>query len=235
MNTTTDKRQAWRSNLDESLGKKMKRCKMQWQWIGMALATALMTSAARAKPPSFAVPPISSFDGKSWGGFTLGETSRSEVKKRIRLSKHGRYPNSFEAVQEKNSPLQVDLLFTSRRDADAKLIGFIVRQSSGAPAIAELQKTIGAPVKKLYERGRFEDWYVAIYSQHGIAAFVIDEHAPLLALVAPPSLSALERGFSPQATPIVKRVDPHAGEPRIMYSCISARPELMTTYRETSK
>ncbi|MES2462949.1 MAG: hypothetical protein V4671_20385, partial [Armatimonadota bacterium] len=75
----------------------------------------LMGTPALAEPPAFAADKIEAFDGRTWGGLTLGVTTQDGVKQQFRNGR-GDFSTSVEVKQEKENtvPYRVSALYINK-------------------------------------------------------------------------------------------------------------------------
>ena len=201
----------------------------------VALFALFLANAAHARP-LWPIPPLSSFNGQSWGDLQIGVTDFRTVQKRYETGK-GDFESSTELTQPKNSPVRVDLLWDKR--GKTEILGAItVRFNGDGPKMSEIAR-IFDPTSQIetpfYRRGRFEDWRVAGFAPRGVVAFCwrpddeenLPEFAPLLLLCAPRALQSIARDLSAEFAPVERRFDPHENEPKVMeFSGISVDLDL---------
>ena len=180
--------------------------------IVAVLALALLPSGAGAKKPYMNPPPVSTFDGKTWAGITMGRTTQRDIKDQVRTG-NSDYHNALQMSQPKGAGLHVEVLCLGK---DMPVGEIVLRyDGDGAP-----EQTLVATLPKdrlvrCYESGRMEDWWLDVWPERGVVAFVHAGNIPWVALTSPDRARALAHQMSMERTPVVPRVDPHAGEPKV--------------------
>jgi hypothetical protein len=186
------------------------RVRLRYPLVFLALALAI--SGASAKKPYMAPQPVASFHGKTWAAITLGVTTQHDIKDQVRTDTSN-YHDALQMAQPKNAGIHVEVL-CSGKDRPVSLI--LLRYDGNGPDEKSLVSTM--PAERLirpYETGRLEDWWMDIWPDRGIVAFVTGGTASIIALALPAHATTLAHQMSVAVTPVVQRVDPHAGEPKV--------------------
>jgi hypothetical protein len=88
----------------------------------------------------------------------------------------------------------------------SRLVGFRLAYRDTAPEVGQIAGSIGEKPQTWYPRERYLDWHVALFSKHGIAAFVEksggNETVSLLILTSPSRVGKIVQGFVQRKTPI---------------------------------
>ena len=182
---------------------------------------ALAPKAEAKSRPLWSVPPLSSFNGSSWGNLQLGRTTFKQVQDNFETGK-GAYERSTELTQPKDTPVRVDCLWNKVGD-DEVLSAITVRFTGNGPDRSEVQRLFDPEnehSQELYQRGRYEPWRVVNYTKKGIAAFCMSngdlDSVPLLVLTSPASTATLRQTLTETFAPVEERVDPNADRERVM-------------------
>jgi hypothetical protein len=151
------------------------------------LGGLLNVTPAHSEPPPFAADKIEAFDGRTWGGLTLGVTTQDGVKKQFKNGR-GDFSTSVEVKQENEStvPYRVSALYVNR-DKDATLDGICIRyknESDGIP-LEKMEAVLGGPGETRYAEHRYEDWKLVAYPRRGILLFVLEDRVNMLLLGFP--------------------------------------------------
>lgn len=186
----------------------------------LLLATLALCASAGARP-LFVPSPLSSFNGKSWSGLVLGQTTFKSVRPQFETGK-GAYERSTELTMPKNTGLRVDCLWAKRGDNEF-LSAITLRYSGATPSGEQLARAFDADqthTDVLYPRSRFEDWRIVRFPLRGVSAFQVRGNGgayatPLLVLSAPSSLARLSGAMLEDETPVEERVDPMANAPKV--------------------
>ena len=137
---------------------------------------------------TFKADEISRFDGKTWGGLTLGESSTADIKKMFKTSRGAVRPEAMVLPQPENSPLRVDVLMNGR-GAKSLLSGFRLAYSDDGIDLKALADALKSRPEAWYPKTHFDDWRVETFPERGIVAFVEGsgrtERVSLVLLCAP--------------------------------------------------
>ena len=80
---------------------------------------------------------IESFDGRSWGGLTIGQSTTDDIKRAYATSKGAIRPEAMLLPQPEGSGVRVDALMHGRGGGSV-LQGFRVAYADGAPILRDL-------------------------------------------------------------------------------------------------
>lgn len=197
---------------------------MPFRYLSFVVAAAVMIApgAARADAANFVPAGIEAFDGASWSGITLGVTTQEGVKQQFRNGR-GRFMPELPSVELRQAdkspfPWRVDALYpTKDKKATLDAISLTYRgDEAGAPSLSRLAGVLGNGSEERFPAERFEDWRIVVYPRRGVLLFVLGERVPLALLGAPERIARAAETLEREATPITERVDPHAGEPRVV-------------------
>lgn len=137
---------------------------------------------------TFKVDEISRFDGKTWGGLTLGESTTADIKKMFKTSKGAIRPEAMVLPLPEKSPVRVDVLMNGR-GPKSLLSGFRLAYAEGGVDLKALAETLKSEPEAWYPREHFDDWRVEAFPERGIVAFVEGsgraERVSLVLLCAP--------------------------------------------------
>lgn len=185
-----------------------------------ACALSLLVSTHVEARPLFQPAPLASFDGRSWSGLVLGQTTFKQLRPHFE-TKGGDFERSTVLELPKNCGLCVNCLW-NKRGKDEVLSAITLRYSRFTPSQEQLERAFDPTASEgeaIYRRGRFEDWRVVRFPRRGVTAFQLrsgDVYAtPLLVLSAPTSLARLSQTLVDEETGVERFVDPHEGESKI--------------------
>ncbi len=137
---------------------------------------------------TFKTDEISRFDGKTWGGLTLGESSTADIKRLFKTSKGAVRPEAMLLPQPDNAPVRVDVLMNGR-GAKSVLNGFRLAYTEGGVDLKVLADTLKIEPETWYPREHFDDWRIVAFPERGIVTFVEGsgrvERVALVLLCAP--------------------------------------------------
>lgn len=154
----------------------------------LLLCIAAITPNACHAQDMFPVGDIATFDGKSWGGLNLGQSSTAEIKKAFKTSKGAIRPEAMLLPQPASSTVRVDVL-TNGRGETSLLSGFRIAYSDAGPDIKALAAALKLEPEIWYPQERYDDWYAAAFPERGIVVFVEGsgrtERASLVLLCSP--------------------------------------------------
>ena len=119
----------------------------------------------------FKVDEISRFDGKTWGGLTIGDSTTADIKKLFKTSKGAVRPEAMLLPQPQNSPVRVDVLMIGR-GANSVLSGFRLAYTDGGTDLKTLSESLKLEPETWYPREHFDDWRVEAFPERGIVAFM---------------------------------------------------------------
>jgi len=174
--------------------------------IALTLSTA---GHADNNAPFFSPAKIDSFDGKSWAGLTLGETTQDGVKHQFQNGR-GDFSTSvlLEQQDSKNVPFRVSALYPNK-DKEARLDGICIKYKSDQDGIplTKLQAALGDSGRTLYTARRFEEWEVVAYPKRGIILFVVGDHVPMILMGDATRVANTLFMLKEQAPPILNYAD----------------------------
>lgn len=131
---------------------------------------------------------LSRFDGKTWGGLTIGESSTADIKKMFKTSKGAIRPEGMVLPQPEKSTIQVDVLMNGRGEKSL-LNGFRVAYANEGVDLKALKEALKLEPDVWYPRQHFDDWHLEAFPERGIVVFVEGsgrvERIPLVVLCAP--------------------------------------------------
>ena len=196
---------------------------MRMRWILFVGLTLLCWGAGNATPcqaqEMFKVDEISSFDGKTWGGLTIGESTTADIKKQFKTSKGAIRPEAMLLPQPKNAPVRVDVLMIGR-GADSVLSGFRVAYSDAGVDLKALSTALKLEPETYYPREHFDDWRMEAFPERGIVVFVEGsgrtERASLVLLCAPFHVRDVIAGCDHQPTRPRDILDVYPDDKRIV-------------------
>jgi hypothetical protein len=187
--------------------------------ILLPLCWGLMVVGAQAGDDTFRPAPLESCDGNGWGGLHFGTVTAQAVKDHYKIDSHNDIPWSLRLSPPGDTGVTINTLFAGKKDTDL-LEGFCMRYIPGTLDLATLQGDLGEDGQARYARVRYGDWWVQVFPDKGVAAFVVKTQAgtdiPQVILLPLAALPPAVHSLSATETPICVLVDPHAGEPRVM-------------------
>jgi hypothetical protein len=185
----------------------------------LPLCLGLTTVGARAGDDTFRPTPMETCDGSGWGGLHFGAVNAQAIKDRYKIDSHNDIPQSLRLSPPGDTGVTINTLFAGKKDTDA-LEGFCVRYAPGTLDLATLQGDMGEDGQARYARERYGDWWVQVFPDKGVVAFVVKTPSgtdiPQVLLLPTAALPPAVHSLSVTETPIGVLVDLHAGEPRVM-------------------
>src|SRR5947209_19762887 len=82
--------------------------------ITLAMFAAVQAASRAHSQEIFKADPIESFDGKTWSGLTIGESTTDVIKKRFKTSKGAVRPEAMLLPQPEKAPIRIDVLMHGR-------------------------------------------------------------------------------------------------------------------------
>lgn len=187
--------------------------------FAMMICLGLTAGTARAGGIAFRAAPLGTDDGVGWSGLRFGATTPQAVKDRYQIDTNNDIPHSLRLSQPDAAGVTIHALFAGKKDTDP-LEAVSLRYAPGALDLGALQGDMGEDGQPRYPRERFQDWWVQVFPDKGVAAFVLHTptgtDVPQVLLLPRAALPQAVRGLSADVTPVGVLVDPHAGEPRVM-------------------
>lgn len=160
---------------------------------------------------------LETFDGKTWSGLTIGQSTDGEIKKSWRTEKGAIRPEALVISQPDGSP-RIEALLAGR-GSRAKLSGIRVTFPGGGPAPEFINRTFGTAPLVRYQSGRVEDWWVLAYPDRGVIFFVEgpEERARVrhAILADPERVQQALSLWSPEPTEVEPYIDPYEDQPRL--------------------
>lgn len=137
-----------------------------------------MTMQARVALPTF-----SSWDGKSFGGISIGMSEDALGHRFMKSKTVGPEPASVRVGLDKKEWILTALL--SGTNNKGHVVGFELEMEKDAPieSMELLQQELGAPDYAAYPAIRYSDWSLAVWANKGIAAVVNANSRPLVTKV----------------------------------------------------
>lgn len=154
--------------------------------IGFAAAPVTSSARGRAYKPSqsmFDPRGLETFDGTSWSGLTLGQTTENNVKDKLRTKKNSAFPDALALEQPDESDVQIDLLF-GPGGGDSRLQAISIRCLGDGFSLASVERAMRISGQAHYEKERPEDRRFVLYRNRGVLLLVVDEQVRQI-LLAP--------------------------------------------------
>ena len=183
-----------------------------------ASASVLCLSNCVAADKQFLDPqPLQTFDGVSWSGLSLGQTTPADLRKQYRLGPGG-YDPSLQLAQPKGAVLRVDALFAGRSKTSVTSCISLQYQPGHGPDLAAIKAAAGEE-QDYYLRGHLEDWRISEFPKRGIVLFVLSgpggPEVVQALLLAPAAVEQGVPGLTTDVCPVEARIDPNAGRPKV--------------------
>lgn len=125
--------------------------------IALVMIAGLAPQAASESALPYLRPPaIDTYNGTSWAGPVLEESTREGIEKRLQ-TRRSDFASGVELSQPKDLPVRIDVLFDGGA-GNAPLVAICLRYPGEGPALETLTKAAGEKGKDRYEAGRFDDW-----------------------------------------------------------------------------
>jgi hypothetical protein len=140
-------------------------------WFSIVSIGPGLCPARAAEPEFFKVPPIEAFDGKSWGGLTIGESTTDAIKMALKTSKGAVRPEAMLLPQPEHAPVRIDVLMHGRGGGSI-LSGFRIGYEDEAPTEADLAARLKQDPEIWFPRMRYDEWHIAAFPARGVVAFV---------------------------------------------------------------
>ena len=148
---------------------------------------------------------LNDFDGRSWGGVRLGETTRDEFKRRYK-TKGGKFvrPEALIVTPASGALGEIQAL-TDGTGGDARVTAFYVAFGDRGTRLDRLEGGELRGGETWYPEPRFSDWHVLAYPRSGTALMVVredDDRVPFALLTTPSRLERLLDGMQRDRTPV---------------------------------
>lgn len=158
--------------------------------------------------------PLSSFDGKSWAGLTIGNITDGGIKKQFQTEKGAVRPEGLKLVTTKDSGVRVDALLDGRGD---KAVMRAIRVEYEVPlSISDLSRDLGENPIPMYTSERHEDWRVLAFVDHGVLAVDLSGRADTFILCSPSQVRTALREFGDRQSDVTTPIDPGKNWDRIV-------------------
>lgn len=141
--------------------------------IIIGLITALMASySLPSRAQEFIKPdPIEQFDGKTWGGLTIGQSTTDDIKRMYKTSRGAIRPEAMLLPQPEPSKVRIDVLMHGR-GGTSTLQGFRIAYADGAPTLRDLSDSLKTEPQMFYPQRRFDEQQLAAFPERGVIAFL---------------------------------------------------------------
>lgn len=158
--------------------------------------------------------PLTSFDGKSWSGLTLGSHTDKDIKKLFQTDKGAVRPEALKLLTVKDSGVRVDALLDGRGE---KAVMRAIRLEYDVPvALDKLTDDLGSQPTSLYMPERYEDWRVLSFEDRGVVAVEMNGRITTFFLCAPSQVGYALKDFTTKENRISIPRDPGEGWDRIV-------------------
>lgn len=179
---------------------------------GLALFSLIAMRPIRCEAQDYFKPDeLAKFDGKSWGGLTIGESTTDDIKHAFKTSKGAVRPEAMVLPQPAGSPVRIDVLMRGR-GGKSILTGFRLAYNDGAMSRDQVKDLLPGEPEIWYARQRFSKWFVELFPDRGISVFVREteegkEEVPLILLCPPDQIRSVVTGFDRNPTKLQRVED----------------------------
>jgi hypothetical protein len=153
------------------------------------VVTCALAFLALSQTP-ISVPAFRSWDGRAWGGISVGTTEKDLGKQVQKTKTVGPDPASVRIVADKKGWVVAAIL--TEANNKGSVAGFTVELERDEPieSLEALQTELGPSDYTAFPRMRYSDWSLVVWKDKGIAAAVQNGSRPLVqkVLLAPPAV-----------------------------------------------
>lgn len=185
----------------------------------LLLLVSVTPSHAKKRAATFTPQGLETAQDGKWSGLECGRTTFKEIKEQFETGRSD-FADATVLTQPKNAPLDIHLLW--KKEQKSLVLNAILLRYLSRPELKDVQAGAGEAGQALYASDRLEDWHLRVFPTKGIAGFVLSpaptnqDQVALMVIAPSRQFDGLKTRLRDQVTPIVERVDPNAGKPKLL-------------------
>ncbi|RYG35999.1 hypothetical protein EON81_11045 [bacterium] len=153
--------------------------------------------------------PLTRFNGASWSGIRLSESTDADIKRSYRTEKGAVRPEALKIVTDRPKDVRVDALLDGR-GGKATVRAIRVEYAFGAPTVDDLSDAFNETAEDYFLPGRNDDWKLWAFPKQGVLAFSLKGIVSTFYLATPEGVARVLSNYRDRQTPVVPVPDPGA-------------------------